>query len=114
MLVLDILRYILIFPFVILIVLKYLGLKEKQASFAISPFYFYSMILLTKFVFDGIFTFGVLFIYLLFVFIRAMILVKKEYKTILANRLIRRCLLIYSKTYFIYYIIVCIIGIIRY
>lgn len=114
MLLLNTLRFILIFPFVILIVLKYLGISRKQRHLFVAPVYMYTFVKLTVFVFDGIFTFLFLFTFAATVFVISYRIVKKEYKTILGNLLIRKYLFVFGRLFPFYYIVVAFIGIIKY
>ncbi len=114
MILLDILRFILVFPFVILLVLKYLGYPRKQRNIIVAPVYFYTFIRLTAFVFDDLVTLSVIASFLLLTFIISYRLIKNEYKNILANHLVRKYFFVFARMFPIYYVLIVIIGIIKY
>lgn len=114
MILLDILRLILVFPFLILLVLKVLGLGDKQAHFIVAPFYLYSMVVLSMFVLEPVKALLAMALYLFILLVRSMQITKKEYNTVFISRLIRKFVFIFSKTYLIYYSIFIILGIIFY
>ncbi len=114
MILLDFLRYILVFPFILLLVLKYLGFGEKQKYFIVFPVFFYTFIKLTALVFDDYITLLVGAGYIFWVLFVSTSQVKKQYRSLLPNFILRKFLYIFSKTFIFYWVVLCVVGIIRF
>ncbi len=114
MILLDILRYILVFPFILLLILKYLGFGDKQKYFIVFPIFFYTFIRLTALVFDDYVTLLVMLSYIIWALFVSVVQVKKQYKSILPNFVFRKFLYVFSKTFIFYWIVLCVVGVIRF
>ena len=112
MFLIVIFKVIIIIPFIIDLLLRMTKISDKQRAFIVSPLYLTTMWFLIKQIMMEIilYTFIMYITIILITLLLTYIIVKKKYKKVYLNYLIRTFLNTYYKLFIIIYITLVIIG----